>query len=919
MYTKHVLRSQRVPLGTMSQEEWDDVVAAVHMWMTTTTTTTQRVSGYAIDSAEHLLQRLFYEMAATATSTRTATPGYNNEHLRTNKLMELRDMILNSWLKLHEQYPFSMMALDRSEKILLSILQNHEWNHHLENAEEESSFPVSELLVLCDGWLQLKSLEGTKRAAELLLCTTTDPYHPFLADYSTEWNKRFDRTISDVLSKFDRNTAGHLSSHLLERMDFLKHEALWKGMELSEATQSAIERFSFQNSPDEKSDMGEASNAPAGLTKTTLSSFEVGAMEKRMIEILRKADPLEVAKILPRIEAIEEPGDDLMFHLVDFYLGQGDAQSATIWIQRLNPTVILSENPSGDPGSALVDRLLDAWSVQMHPRAPWRAEEIFREILGRAGEEATVTVPTINRLLQIWSQSSDPAAKRKVREWFSRMTDTMHLKPDGTSLHLVLKAMDGNSSSSETLFTRILNEWNSWEQNKKQEIADTLIDVLWSSNDLPLAALTILTRIKSDSLSFSQERYLFLLHRAFLDQDPNAVLKTIERLTDETETMDLTLYEAGIYTLIKRDGKHLDTAEALWRSALERIQNHHLNVDSDGLAGFLLGVVKMYTKWKHYSHGEAFLTAAEAVLLPLRNSDDDKKISPIPLESYKALMVRNWYRAETADKVIALFERIQSLYEEGYINLRPDEDIYLAKLRATAVLSENVADLESTLNEMNEAYQISQDESCKPHAEAFNVLLLAIKNKANDPNEAAKQTLEVWNRLLLWDVTPNTKTINFVMNSVIKGNDPKSTYLTVMDLYRKLEEFKVEPDSHTFHLLISACGTAGPNEREDALQLCLKTFGDIRTLGATTVFTYASLTKSLRRLLRGGPVTVADKVATTTLKLCYQDGLLAPEVRKAYESIISSGVWEKIYGQHISPDNEEPEEWHRHLPKPSRN
>ena len=52
------------------------------------------------------------------------------------------------------------------------------------------------------------------------------------------------------------------------------------------------------------------------------------------------------------------------------------------------------------------------------------------------------------------------------------------------------------------------------------------------------------------------------------------MLKTIERLTDETETVDLTLYEAGIYTLIKRDGKHLDTAEALWRSALERIQNH---------------------------------------------------------------------------------------------------------------------------------------------------------------------------------------------------------------------------------------------------------------------------------------------------------------------------------------------------------
>jgi hypothetical protein len=905
MYTKYVLRSQRVPLGTMSQEEWDDVLAAFHIW-------TSQTTGYAIDSAEHLLQRLVHEMTAVS----AALPGYN---VRTTKLIELRHLVLRSWLKLHQQHSNSRMALDRAEKIVLDILQN-------DLMDGVGSFPVSELLILCDGWLQLKSPEGTTRAGELLLSCTADSYHPHLTDYSTELSLRFDQSLMRGLShNIDHGMASELSSRLLDRIDFLKLEASWDGMELSEATRRAIEEASFQSFDDELSDIGEEASGVlvVDTVKATLSSFEAEAMEKRMIDVLRKAgtdDHQDVSKILPRIEAIEKPSDDLLFHVVDFYLRLGDVQSASIWIQRLPSAAVLSENSSSDERMALVDRLLDAWSLQTHRRAPWRAEEVFRGILDRAGDKATVTVPTVNRLLQIWSDTTDPAASRKVREWFSRMTDSMNLKPDATSLHLVLKAMDENSSASETLFARILDEWNGWEQNKKQEIVDTLFDVLWSSSDLPPAALTILARIKSDNLTFSQERYVSLLHRAFLDQDPNAVLETIERLISETDRIDLSLYEAGVYTLIKRDGKHLDTAEAIWRRALERVQSCHQSLTPDtALSAFLNGVMKTHTKWKHYSRGEVFLTTAESVLLPLSSNIGEKDgTSPIPLETYKALMIRNWYRPETANKAIEMFERIQSLYREGYTNLRPDQDVYLAYMRATAALSEDAADLENIMTEMNELYQESQDESCKPHADAFDVLLLAIKNKTNDPKEATRKALEIWSRLLRWDVTPNTKTINLVMNSVIKGNDPKATYLTVMDLYRKFEEFQLKPDSHTFHMLISACGAAGPNEREDALQLCLTSFGEIRRIGATTVFTYASLTKSLRRLLRGGPVPITDKVASSTLKLCYQDGLLAPEVREAYESMISNGVWKKIYGQYISPDNEEPEEWHRQLPKTSR-
>lgn len=925
-YTQYVLRSQRVPLGTMSREEWDDVVAAFHLWTTQTT-------GYALDSSERLLQRLLSEMMATS----AAFPGY---HTRTTKLEELQHLLLKSWLKLLEQHPNSRMTLERSEKLLLSILQNDLVDDS--DSDRVASFPVAEMLALCDGWLKLhSSLTGTIRAAELLLLCTADPHYHSLTDYSSELSQKFDRVISRLLSSPANPPSSRSresmdrSSHLLARMDFLKHKASWEGMELSESTQRAIEEASFQSldNDDRTSHVKEdAISVPAEtMTKTTLSSFEAEAMEKRMINVLRNAgteDHEDVAKVLSRIDSIEKPSEELLFHLVDFYLRLGDVQSASVWIQRLSPTAILSSEHSSEDGrpTLLVDRLLDAWSLQRHPRAPWRAEEIFREILDRAGKEeataATVTVPTLNRLLRMWSQSSDPAASRKVREWFSRMTDSMHLKPDGTSLHLVLKALDGNSSASETLFARILDEWNGWEPSKKQEIADTLIDLLWSSRELPLATLNIMTRIKSDNLAVPEDRYLSLLHRAFLELDPDKVLPTIERLNDENETINLALYEAGIYTLIKRDGKHLDTAEAVWRTALDKVRSSFTNVDPDSLAPFLNGIMKIHVNRKHYSYGESFLQAAEATLLPLVSCDNNNGTSPIPLETYKILMVRNWYRAETANNVIKLFQRIQFLYqEEGFVNLRPDHDVYLAYLKASSALPEiDIDTLESILKEMYDLSQENGEESwssssCKPQAEAFDVLLLAIKSKINDPKQAVRKTTEIFKTLIRWDVTPNTKTINLVMSSVIKADGPKRTYSTVMNLYDKMEDYQLVPDSHTFHLLISACGTAGPDERDDALQRCLKAFGEIRKLeSATTVFTYASLTKSLRRLLRGGPVPVADKVATSTWKLCCEDGLLAPEVRQAYESMISNSVWKKIY-----PENEEPEEWHRHLPKATRN
>ncbi len=895
-YTSDVLRSHRVPLGTMSLEEWEVGVDAFTLWVTQ-----MGSSGYAIDSAERLMRRAQCEMFALS----TAAPEYNT---RMNKLMEMRRTILQCWLTLHDRHPTSMLALDRSERLFLSILET-------DLKDDADSFPIAELFNLIDGFLNMKASEGTQRAGRLILSSTADPHYPYLTDHTAGLSIRFDRTVSAVLAFLDQSTANTLSTHLLDRMKFLRNEVAWPEMELSPATLKALEDAAFKKFIDESAKM---ENTADQTTKAVavMSSFEASAMQKRMTEMIQKAgvdDQQNIANIIARIEAMESASEDLVLSLADYYLRLDDVANASSWMLRLSPTTVFSKNSETGHGTALIDRILDAWALQSHPRAPWRAEEIFRQILDGLENETAVSLPTLNRFLRIWSGSTDPAANRKIREWFFQMTDSMGLKPDATSICLVLDALDENASAIDKVFALVLDNWTSFNQSEKQAIADLSMDIFWGAHDLPPLALNLLARFKGDKLDVSQERHLRLLHKAFMTVEEDLMLDTIEKLNTEAGIDCLTLYEAAIYSLIKRDAKRLRVFKNVWKSAFEKALKSGSILESDSLSAFLNHVMKMFTSYTHYGHGEAFLAEAERVILPLVVKNEGKAISPIPLNTYKRLIVRKWYREQTAQYVIQLCERLEALHREGYTNLQPDQDVYLGYLKATAVVSSDLADLESILHQMISLYEHKKDDSCKPHTEAFFVLLLCINKMSMDSELAKKKSLELWNQLLHLNIIPDAKTINLVMRNVIKGNDPKSTYSKVMKLFQNFEDFNLEPDSYTCHAVISACGTVKSNERKEALEICLKMFGAIRKQGATSVATYASLTKSLRHLLYRVPIPIADKVATSTLELCYRDGLLAPEVKEAYKSIISKDTWKQIYGQHLLDNNKEPEKWRSNL------
>ena len=896
-YTNNALRSQLVPLGTLTQTDWDKMLDALEAWTSMQLST----SGYAIASAERLLERLHYELLASSPKN----PLYAR---RTTQLEEKKMTILRSWLRIHRKHPKSIMALERSEAALMNLLKS-------------SSFvPVAELLEVLDGWLRPRSPNGSQRATFLLLESTAEPYQHDLTDHASQLGSRFDRTILSVLQNVERDTAIELNAKLLERIEHLKTNNSWNDMEISDTTLTAMDELVFQHYLETASAVANPSPASKKSFNATISAFEADAMQKRMIAVLQNSgtdNQEEIAKLMPRLDAVENPSDALMNALVDFHLRVGDVANASVWILRLPPSEIFSLSSNGG-GLSVLDRLLETWSHESDPRAAWRAEEVFRKIMDCMEQKGMViSTPTMNRMLKIWSQSSDPSAPRKIREWFSRMTEVMKLKPDESSVYYALTAIDKALNPSDALYEHVLDVWDRWNQPDKQQVADLLLDLLWKATVLPKVTLEILARITADDLAIARERFLPLLHRAFSDLDPIAIPHRIKDLTENSERVDLTFHEAGIYVLIENSAEQLVTAESVWRCALEAVTNSD-KVESGDLALFMTNVMTIYTHSDRplYDQGETFLLAAEEYLLPLSEASTTGRMSLIPLEAYKQLIIRKWYRTESARKVISICERVQSLYGKGFVNLRPDRDFFLAYVKATSILSEKPHELVEILNEMVQIHKDATDDtSCKPNAAFFNVILLSIKKNARSPKEAWLQSNNLWHRMKSLDITPNTKTLNLLILSAVKGEHPELAYGRALDLHNEFEQRKLEPDSHTFHAMMSACGNAKDGDHESALSLCLQMFGEIRKRGETTVFTYASLTKSLRRLLRKGPL--ADRVVASTLQLCYQDGLLAPEVRQAYQTMATDRVWNEIYGKKLTQDNEEPDDWHRHLPSAS--
>lgn len=893
-YTSYILNSHKAPLGSLTNEQCGDLVGAARAWLHH-----MEPNGISLNMAERLFHRLNYEHAAASTSPLWS----DRKAARSQDLFHLRLSILEARLGILNRHPKSFLMLQESERAFLSVLQS-------DDTLDQESFPARALTVLADAWLSHATLQGAEGAANLLMFSTAPSWLPFLEREADAITPFFEKILSQLLSSGRGSSqASKLTSELLQRMDELKEEAAWQSIALSSRTERLLLDASIENVEIYNVDQSSETDQPS------LSSFEAAAMEKRMETVLKTAgadDQEEVSRIVERLRQLSEPSEDVFLSLMEYFLRIGDVENASQWIHRVSPEKLFSQDAHK---AALLDRILEGWSTQNHQRAPWRAEECVREVMLKTQGEHMLSVDSVNSLMRIWNGSTDRSSNRKVREWFGRMK-SMGIKPDVDSLRLLVEATVKHPSEVGQLASHIEEGWPILEGSDKQELAERLLDIAKDEQELPDSLISILALTKKENIGLTPEQYEGTLRKVFRAADPSATLAIVDRLEKSARIPDLDLYRTAIQKLLFFGRDYLEDVESLWRKALLSGGN-----DPTAQGGFVTAVMAMYCFRKFYGEAELFLLAAEDALL---TSDAlSSGVSPIPLESYQLTISRKWYTDNNAPKAVESFDKLLSLYLSGYSNLRPSATVYNDYIRAMAVLSDDPKQLVEILDQMLNLMEETEDDALRPDASTFNTILVAFQEDMSDSLDAS---MTLWKRMGGLGVEPDAKTLGLMIQSAVASNRRGiEIYSIAVKFFNRLGELGFEADSRTLHNMMIAAGNVasgsggkrtprqkeGPQKDEEALKLCLRAFGEIRKRNLTSLATYATLTKALRRLLNRG--AVADKVAASTLVLCYEDGLLGPQVKEAYQAVMNQRSWKEFYVDRLESDNQEPQEWTRRL------
>ena len=886
-FTSYALNSHSMPLGSMNENQWEDSMVAVDHW-------SRLGGGFAVDSAERLLHRLSFEHAVIS-------PHVTSYASKTRALAEMRKVLLQSWMEIHQENQESMLALVRAEKVVNELMEN------VPSVPEV--FPFHEFCSVVQGWLRFQTPEGARNAAKLLLRITENANHKNFVDLAGDLNPLFEQTLAQILEqKEDLNNEAEelISVEFLDRINFLNNTEDRPKIQIPEASQKMmLEASLIQNEDKNMSD------------KVSITSLESEAIEKRMIDLLKmsgRGDGESVEKIVDRLNGIS-PGKDLIVSLIEFYVRDSNPEKASRWLDRLDAQTLLSTTQESPV--SVFEMVLRSWSEQRDKRAPWRADEMFRQVfqIVQAGgtKASTLNNAAFNLLFNIWVNSKDAAASRKIQDWYAKMLQ-IGITPSVTSLKLVLKAslMEANAKSItiKSIATKILDQWSGFSDAEKLVLAESVIRALIQSDAPSSSVLEILSRLKEENIQPSQ----FLFHSCLkMIKSDSSSPTDVLRLTESLEQLgagDLSFYLAVIQTLFRFGNDASKEIDDLFNRALYKCG---FSSDDQTLVGeFLVTVLSMYTKQGWYRDARTKLLEAEELLLSKSPKAGD--VSPIPLDCYRKIIVQHWYSDKNAAPVEDTFHHLMHLYRSGYSNLRPDRKIFAGYIQARAITTNDAEEIEKCLDLMLQLFEESGDDSCKPDTKIFNTVLLAIlqdQSKAGIAGSKAMRLLQLMDDL---GTKPNTKAINLVMQNVMKKGE-KGAYTIILGLFQKLENYDAEPDSYALHCLLNSCGMALPEEHDAALKTCLETFSEIRKNKEVGPITYGVMSKVLRRIAPKG--AKADKICASTMILCSEDGHVTRQVKDNIKVMVSDEIWKKIYTCKLSDDNREPSEWSRNAPKRS--
>lgn len=881
-FTHFALNSHMIPLGSMQDENWIDILDAIDAWLNIG-------GGFAADSAERLLDRLLNEHAASF-SKRKSNVNSSYSH-RSMMLADLQRGVLTAWIDaFHHSEGTSKLAILRGEQALYRLV---DILAIADKSTIHSRFPIEEYISVVESYLQHNEDEDFEKAALLLLRlapNSNEKWNLSREMYSTILGPAYEKCAAQLLAIDSKTT---LVTELLESMTGLKESGLCPDLNIPDGTERILLDATAQRARN-----------PQKSKPNVMTPFEIEAAQSRLLTLLQKQslnDRNTIHGLLQRLSSVKLR-NNVTAALVEYYINIGDCEYASHWLQKLESQSLVSPDE-------YIERVMKMWLSKKGPRIPWRADEVFKTITNKAQKDRNqmLSPKCFDIMIAIWKASDDPSASRKIIDWYTQMK-TLMIAPCISTLKVTVEALPTGSvdNTLELVSSDVLKHWDNFTQKDKVEIANALLGVISLKKDTSDSILSLIHRFRADDLVHDKAMMEVLLAAVPIDgpvSEVSTIVHSFENKIDETQ---LSIYTAAIDKLLKMKDDAKAEIRSLYDDAMKQIVTNRNAIDANDLSEFLYSIIAMHVNRKSYSEAEMCLKKAEDSLLSKINVTNDHH-SPIPLKCYKKIIVRNWYTEKTAQKVEESFEKLINLYHRGYRNLQPDSELCTAYIEARVVRKK---DVEHNLEAMIESYQLSDNKELKPEAKAFNAVLLSLASDKRNAKQLSDKSVNLLNTMSALDVQPDIKTLNLVLKNAIKGKNKNVYELSTM-LMEMMETNNLIPDTHTLHSIIDACGSAPSDDREGALKRCLTTFGEIRKQDIVGPITYGILSKVIFRLTSKG--ARADKVGESLLSMCCDDGLLTSEVKGRLESMMSHSAWEKHYVSRLSTDGRDPADWNRNV------
>jgi hypothetical protein len=337
---------------------------------------------------------------------------------------------------------------------------------------------------------------------------------------------------------------------------------------------------------------------------------------------------------------------------------------------------------------------------------------------------------------------------------------------------------------------------------------------------------------------------------------------------------------------------------------LDSVSTGKIKAEASTLVALLSSVLDTLTYFQRESAALELLDMAEASL----SSSDTGETSPVPRSLYTkviSLLVAK-RDVKTIEK---LFDRMKSKYA-GAVDLLPDKNAYNMFIFALSNEGgvDNLDKQESLLNELAGLYETTGDEAFKPLDRTFNQILSGMTKRSKDDATVVDRMNALLNRMVSLNVeVKDSYGFNMAMQIVMR-NGKNDTFPAVMEILKRMEDAGVESNEYTLHNILTACGRAGPRDRENALSTLTGTLGKIRALGLVEAKTYPWALRSLSRTISQEDPR-AGKLAEALFQLCCQDGFLNPQTKDQLQELVGKVSWDRLYSRHLRKGDIEPEDW----------